>query len=258
MEEIPLSDDDLVVLLSEASSSTEPNNKRRKRDDRLDEVVRQYDFMHDDIDQLGNSDEDNDHNNNLNESFVEEDDVDARNLMLEHGLVNDEREDLRVAFAVLATGDWEAFLDTPVINNKFKPAFSLLEFFGTGKGTKNVKHLWRLLWDSKLVISPSKSTYRGQCIACVNERSLGYVISERKIVRGESAIVPIGLMGPKCYEIRFSTLRNLVDHCLILTLSLQDANFDSLVESCLNQDLGSIVYANKIMKKAHEYLKAKQ
>jgi hypothetical protein len=250
MEEVPLSDDegDIIVLVSEASSSTEPHNKRRKRDDRLDAVVRQYDFMHDDIEEVGNSDEE------ANESFVEADDVDARNLMLEHGLVNDEREDLRVAFAVLATGDWEAFLDTHVINNKFKPAFSLLEFFGIGKGTKNVKHLWRLLWESKLVISPSKSNYSGKCIACVYERCLGYVSSERKLAREEPVIVPIGLMGPRCYEIRFSTLRNLVDHCLILTSSVQDANFDGLVDQCLRQDLDEIISANEIMEEAHQYL----
>lgn len=248
MEEVPLNDDEVVVYMS-MSDEDSTDNKNRKRDQ---EVLQQYEFMQDDvIDLVSSYDEEADKN------FIEDDDVDANALMLEHGLVSDEKADMREAMTILYDGRWEEFLELPVIHNKFGPAFSLIQHFGIGKGTKNVKYLWELLWQERLVIDSNRSQRPAECIACSNERCCGYQLSERSIVKGLAKVSKLGFMGPHCYEIRFRPLRNLVDQCLLLPLFLNDEIFDAMVQKCLNSCLEDIIEANELMEDMYSNRKLK-
>lgn len=243
---------EVIVLLAEPTESSEASHKERKRS----EVIDQYEFMHDEhpnneVDLVIASDDEA-------EDFVEEDDGDARELMLQHGLVNDEATDLREAMELLAQDRWQEFLQLPVIHSKLGPAFVLLDAFGIGKGTANIKKMWDLLWQDKLVVSERMTMTDDKCIACVSERSLGYKMSERRVVGGVEKLKTLGYMGPHCYRIRFNPLKELVEHCLMLPLFLGDANFDDIVQRCLTADLNDVIHANESMRQKYKHVNNKR
>ncbi len=256
MEEEPVLDlasdeyEEVIVLLAEASESVDADDNRRKRDRRLNDVIHEYEFLRNDdeaADMLLNSDDEAD------ADFVEADNGDARALMLQHGLVNDEAADLRDAIEVLASGDWEAFLELPVIQSKLGPAFMLLEHFGVGKGTKDIKRLWRLLWQDRLHVSKTMLDSSSQCMACVNERCLGYRLSQKTTVNGVTRLETLGYMGPHCYEIRFSPLKILVEYCLLMPLYIGDDNFDDIVPRCLTVYMHDVIHANHTMNREYQH-----
>lgn len=152
----------------------------------------------------------------------------------------DEVTDLRESIPILGQGKWEAFLRLPVIQNKFEPAFMLLEASGVGK------KLWKLLWQEKLVINGPMKMGRNKCIACFNEKSPGYRLSEKRMINGVEQITSLGYIGQHCFDSCFNPLKQLVDHCLLLPLYIGD----DMVDRTLTVYLNDIVFAVENMRDA--------
>ena len=157
--------------------------------------------------------------------------------------LEDEDEALIQAFRLLQRGRIGEFLNSRIIQHKFRPAMVVLEHIQNPR-IRNL--VWDLLWQKELKIQKIQHyTFNGKCLACEKERSLSYVFRQKL---GDKYI---GIMGCDCFEVRFQKLIELRDLCFALAEQVDEIDFFEGAQSDLQEMMDRINQAEAEMKRRY-------
>lgn len=186
---------------------------------------------------------------------------------------------LRSAFQEIVNGEYDDFLQRPVIQKLFEPAFEAFTKFGQGHGADQVENHWNLYWTDHLkqrdahvvhfaLISlvdenPDNRQYKqslkrfekdladSHCLFCRLRRNLSICTYDTS----GDAPVYLGLIGADCWNIRFQPLIDLIDTCRSLALSIDHPDFELIDRRHLNACLTRIIEAPAVMAEAYQHLR---
>ncbi len=160
--------------------------------------------------------------------------------------IEDESLALKRAFALLCEQNYDGFLNSGVIRQKFGPVGLMSMSFGTGEGTREVEKILRMAWEGNLIVSERKevvdSKKKESCLTCGKIRILTHdlheIIDEHKLF--------VGHIGPDCLQIRLQPLLDLIEGCKDIALRLHVYNwglFSREFEQNVNRVLESLLSA---------------
>jgi hypothetical protein len=187
---------------------------------------------------------------------------------------------LQAAFRPLVDdGDYEQFLQRPIINQLFAQAYEAYTKFGQGHGARDVEEHWLLHWTDDLKTKSVFQVLRGleklandnpnddrfqralrrfqedlddsHCLFCRLRRNLTVCTYDTS---GEMPVY-LGLIGADCWNIRFQPLLDLVDTCRRLALSADHPDFDLIARRHIEACIQKIVEAPAVMADAYRHLR---
>jgi hypothetical protein len=217
----------------------EDNDVEARRRKRSTQIAQNYEFNQEEGSQYLETDED--------DEFVVQDDerFNRKRIRQELGM-EDEEEALKDAFRQLRLRRVQEFLNAPIIQRKFRPAYVLLEHIANPHIRKTI---WDLLWNQQLKITKlDRYAFEGKCLACDKTRVLSYSFKQ-KIFNHY-----LGVMGCDCFEVRFQKLIDLHHICFDLADSVEDFAFYDTAMAELEEIFDRINGAEAEMKRRYSEL----
>ena len=210
------------------------------------------------------------------------DDFDAAVVVQQQGVRQSRRvaqNGLRSAFQEIVNGEYDNFLERPVIKQLFKPAIEAFTKFGQGHGADQVENHWHLYWTDDLKQrsvhtvhraliklaseNPDNTRYErslelfeedlvdSHCLFCRLRRNLTICTYDTS---GEAPTY-LGLIGADCWNIRFKPLLDLIDTCRGLALSVDHPDFELIARRHVTACLAKIIEAPAVMAEAYQHLR---
>lgn len=176
--------------------------EKQEKDRKENDVLTQYKFMH------------NTEPSESVSSFIDYDEIPEYNVL---SLEYREKEELYQALLLLQKGDIAGFLNSPIIERKFRPVYTVIESCGFGGGLTQV--LWKQAWYPERVKIVQGEYEEGKCVSCDLHRGGKYEV----YINGNR----VGFMGSSCYKIRFTRLLNLIKICKEIANLIHQYNITS-------------------------------
>lgn len=222
VEVLDLENEHDIDLVSEEHKAS--LKRLRKTKSRKQKVLDEYECLADDEKDEESPDEREERERQLDDKFIVENegsdndddnpDVIRKEVREAMGIL-DELPALLIAFRKLAAGDVDAFLESEVIIHKFRAAYAVLESFGRGVYTRNMKRLFRRLLQRQVVVYEKRFCSTLCCIACGCERETAF---EFITLKGQS----LGVMGTECYGYKMRRVIELAKICQIYSISINE------------------------------------
>lgn len=220
-----IEDQGIKLMEIEHDSDNYYNENNEDNGDEVDSLI-------DDEEQEEESDQEGEW---VNEQNNEEDQQCTNNTVMRSQRL--EEVNMRNAFKLLEAGNYQAFLDSKIIQKKFIDAFDLIPRFGHAYGRDTIIEAWNLHWEGRLIIREMEDSVENNCCFCNLSKNVRICLYEDSVY-GRL----VGIAGTTCHP-RFKALMALTDVCYELLQSVDDQAFESIAHTMLEPVLRNVLFA---------------